>query len=245
MPLVIAALLAVAIPAHAEMISEFEPNPAGGDPPTTTYELSGMAGSAFDLWILSIENDGINGTVDRAANVTGSFDSNGLAVVTTPDLENPSFTVILTDAFTGSIGDDLDPADSGVLDTTSLGTILDAVGVSDAPGDDGTLYASGLGGTDILFNGEFEPLLVFRDASTGDFYQTVTVDFGSPGQFVGVFDAAANAVSAAAFDSDPTTGPTYGAINPSLSAIPEPGSVVLVLLGASFASMIGLRSRWS
>lgn len=221
--------------ASAGLLNEFEPNPAGGDPPTSTFELIGTPLAAFDYWILSIENDGVNGTVDRAANVTGSFDANGLAVVTTPDLENPSFTVILTDDFTGSIGDDLDPANSGVLDTTSLGAILDAVGVSDAAGDDGTLYASGLGGTDILYNGEFEPLSVFREATTGDWYQTVTVDFGGPSEHIGVFAAGAGPeVDAALFTPDPTAT-TFGATNPSL--VPEPTTVALALL--SLAAVAG------
>ncbi len=210
-------LMSVSVFAFGQQINEFEPNPAGTDPANTTFELKGTPSAAFDLWILSIENDGYNGTVDKAANVTGTFDANGLAVVTTSDLENPSFTIILTDAFTGTTGDDLDGADNGTLDTSSLGTILDAVGVSDAVADDTVLYASSLGGTDILFNGEFEPLLVFRDGTTGDWYNTVTVDFGGPGEYIGVFDASGVEVAAGDFDSDPTTGPTYGADNPSLS----------------------------
>ena len=91
------------------LISEFEPNPVGTDPSNVSFELSGVPGTAFDLWILSVENDGYNGLVDRASNVTGSFDTNGLAVVSIPDLENPSFTVILTDDFTGSTSTDLEP----------------------------------------------------------------------------------------------------------------------------------------
>ena len=115
---VLLASLMLAGSANAQLISEFEPNPAGGDPADTTFELSGMPSSSFDLWLLSLENDGFGGTVDRAANVTGMFDSNGLAVVMVPDLENPSFTVVLTDSFTGMIGDDLDTAGDGTLDLT-------------------------------------------------------------------------------------------------------------------------------
>ncbi|MDU8884960.1 T9SS type A sorting domain-containing protein [Yeosuana sp. MJ-SS3] len=199
-----------------QMISEFEPNPAGGDPPDTTFELTGTATAAFDLWILSIENDGYNGLVDRATNVTGNFDANGRAVVMVPDLENPSFTVVLTDNFTGTTSTDIDPADDGTLDTSTFGTILDAVGVSDAFADDATMYGASLGGTDILYNGEFEPLLVFRDGTSGDWYQTVTVDFGGAGEHVGVFAASAGSeISTGDFDIDPTVGPTYGSVNPS------------------------------
>jgi hypothetical protein len=197
-----------------QQINEFEPNPAGADPANSTFELKGTPSAAFDLWILSLENDGYNGTVD---NVTGTFDANGLAIVTTTDLENPSFTIILTDSFTGTTGDDLDGADDGNLDTSSLGTILDAVGVSDAIIDDTVLYGSILGGSDILYNGQFEPLTVFRDGTTSDWYNTVTVDFSNPGEYIGVFDASGVEVAAGDFDIDPTVGNTYGSVNPSLS----------------------------
>jgi hypothetical protein len=204
---------------YSQIINEFEPNPAGTDPSTTTFELKGTANTAFDLWILSLESDGYQGTVDRAGNVTGTFDTNGLATVTIPDLENPSFTIVLTDNFTGSIGDDLDVLDNGTLDTSSLGNILDAVGVSDNTADDSTLYGAVLSGSDILFNGEFEPLLVFRDGSTGDWYQTVTVDFGQPTESISVFDVNGNIVPNTNFDSDPASGPTFGITNPSNTAL--------------------------
>ncbi|HMC01448.1 MAG TPA: T9SS type A sorting domain-containing protein, partial [Flavobacteriaceae bacterium] len=210
-----------------QLINEFEPNPAGTDPTDTTFELSGTASSSFDLWIISLENDGYSGVVDRATNVTGTFDANGLAVVTVPDLENPSFTVILTDAFTGAITDDLDASDDGTLDTSSLGTILDAVGVSDATADDATMYGNILGGTDILYNGEFEPLLVFRDGVTGDWYNTVTVDFGGAGEHVGVFDASGSGIeiNSVDFDSDPTVT-TFGAVNPSYTGLSTNDNII-------------------
>lgn len=229
--------------ASAAMLNEFEPNPAGGDPPETTFELIGDPLAPFDLWILSLENDGFNGTVDRAANVTGSFDANGLAVVTTPDLENPSNTVVLTDAFTGSIGDDLDALDDGTLDLTSLGNILDAVGVSDSASDDASLYGAILGGTDILFNGEFEPLNVFRDGVTGEWFQSVTVSFGNPDQRIGVFPASGAAggeIAPSLFVPD-ASGTTFGSANPTL--IPEPGTIAMALLSLASAGAVSMRSR--
>lgn len=244
--LALVAILAFGVNANAVMLNEFEPNPAGGDPPDTTIELSGGTPlDSFDLWILSIENDGYNGTVDRASEVSGSYDADGLAVVTVPDLENPTFTVILTDDFTGSIGDDLDAADDGNLDLSSLGTILDAVAVSDSFGDDATLYGAALGGTDILYNGQFEPLLVYRDSGTGEWLQTVTVNFGDPDQFVGVFDAAGNAIPGAFSQDDPgadVTAPTFGAANPS-NVIPEPATIVMMLLASCIAGAAGMRKR--
>ena len=109
----------------ADLISEFQSNPSGADPANQDVELSGDAGAAFDLWILTLESDGFNGTVDRATNVTGTYDSAGLAVVSVADLENPSFTMVLVDGFTGAVGDDLDTDDDGVLDVTPWGTVMD------------------------------------------------------------------------------------------------------------------------
>lgn len=214
----------------AVVFSEFEPNPPGSDPATQLVELSGgTPSSSFDLWILSIENDGYNGLVDRASNVTGTFDANGLALVTVNDLENPSNTVILTDNFTGTTSTDIDPLDDGVLVLTSMGAILDALGVSDAIADDATLYGGVLGGNDILYNGEFEPLSVFRDGVTGDWYNTVTVDFGGIDEHVGVFAASGGPeLDTAIFNIDPTVT-TLGSVNPT--TIPEPSSALLGLLG--------------
>ena len=223
--------VACATPSSAQLISEFEPNPAGGDPADTTFELSGgTSGDAFDFFILSLENDGFSGTVDSADAVTGTFDANGLAVVTVPDLENPSFTLVLTDAFTGLVGDDLDANDDGTLDLSSVGTILDAISVSDAVADDSTLYAGLIGGTDILFNGQFEPLSVFRDGTTGELYNTVTIDFGDPTERIGVFNAAGVELDVNDFDVADPTALTFGATNPSFTGavVPEPSSFALL-----------------
>ncbi len=224
------AAASVAGAASANLLNEFAPNPAGGDPPTQDVELSGTPLAAFDLWILSIENDGFNGLVDRASNVTGSYDANGLAVVTISDLENPSNTVILTDTFTGTVGvTDIDPADNGVFDLSSIGTIFDALGVSDAAGDDASLYGTALGGDDLLFNGQFEPLLAFRDSVTGDWYQTVTVNFGQPDERIGAFAADGGPeIDPAVFTPDASTD-TFGRVNPF---IPEPASAALLGVGA-------------
>ncbi len=203
------------------LINEFQPNAAGADPDPMSFEIKGPAGAAFDLWIVSLENDGYNGLVDRAARVTGTFAANGLAVVSIPDLENPSFTVVLTDNFTGTVGTtDVDPANDGVLDLSAFGHIYDALGVSDSTTDDAVLYGETLGGANIYFNGQYEPLLVFRDGTTGQWYNTVTVDYGQPTQHVGVFDASGSGIelNGSDFDNDPTVSDafnTFGSVNPS------------------------------
>lgn len=211
----------------AQLISEFEPNPfgSGADPADSTVELFGNAGESFDLNLISIENDGFNGFVDRAQNVSGVFDSNGLAVVQLPDLENPSFTLLLTEFFVAT-GTDLDTANDGTLDVSGIGTIFDAVGVSDSAGDNASLYSTALGGDSILFNGVDEPLGVFRDSSDGDFYQFVTIDAGLGTERIGVFAANGGPeLDISDFSGDPTTT-SFGTINPT-TAVPEPTALAL------------------
>jgi len=230
------ALLLAASAASAQtpiLISEFEPNPPGSDPSTVSVEVSGPAGGSFAGWLVSLENDGVDGRADRVSQISGTFDANGLLVVEIPDLENPTFTLVLSSQFNGGQGDDLDADDDGVIDDPAgtFGTIYDAIGVSDSEGDDATLYSAQLGGVDVLYNGIFEPLLVFRDASTGDVYQVVTADFGEPTEREVVYTASAEEVDVNEFSSDPTQ-PTFGAINPTrgnppprvLSVDPEDGA---------------------
>lgn len=227
-------LLAASAPA-AVVISEFEPNPAGGDPADVSFEISGgTPGSPFDYYVVSLENDGFSGLIDRSSRITGNFDGSGIGVATIPDLENPSNTVVLLDIGGGdaadfAIGDDLDPLDDGNLVLPASWNVLDAVGVSDSAGDDAVLYGATLGGTDILYNGEFEPLLVFRDGATGDWYQTVTVDFGLPSERVGAFAATPEGeITPGLFGG--SLDPTFGATNPVL--VPEPSTVLLGGLAA-------------
>ncbi|MEM1214468.1 MAG: PKD domain-containing protein, partial [Bacteroidota bacterium] len=205
--------------AYAQIvISEFQPNPPGGDPTNQDVELSGgVPGAAFDLWLVSVESDGPDGLVDRTTNVTGTFDANGFAVVSIPDLENPSFTLILAEGFSGTVGTtDIDADDDGTADNISAFTnILDAVGISDSNSDNTSLYGVDLGGTDMLYNGDNEPELVFRDGADGTFYAIADLDDPA----LAVYDASGTSISTDAGDwtADPTV-PTFGAANPTLGA---------------------------
>ncbi|MEM0925149.1 MAG: PEP-CTERM sorting domain-containing protein, partial [Planctomycetota bacterium] len=226
--------------ANGAVISEFEPNPTGTDPSTMSIELSGTIGESFSYQLYSIENDGFNGTVDRFYELSGTFDANGLAVLSgLEDLENPSFTLILSEGGSDLDGQDLDAANDGNLDTSNLGTILDVVGVSDGTGDNDSLYSNSLGGTSILFNGQFEPLTAFRSGSSGEFFNTVTVDFGDPTERLGVFDAAGNEVDENLFDFSPF-GTTYGSINATFTAIPEPSALIAL---AAISGGVAVRRR--
>ncbi len=196
------------------LISEFQPNPAGADPNPGTIELSGAPGSSFNGVLVSLESDpgGANpGDVNSFETITGVFDANGLLTIPIADLENPSFTLVLADAFTGDLDTDIDLDDDGVADDlSSFGTILDAIGVPDTTAE--PLYGGDLGGTDLVFSGA-EPQLVFRNASVGDLYVVnVLDDLGNQS----VFDAFGNDVTAAAFNFDPTTTTTFGGINPEI-----------------------------
>lgn len=187
------------------LISEIRPNPPGSDPAQQTLELSGEPDAAFSGVLLSLESDTANSAqvVDRVSPVTGTFDANGILSVSIDDLENPSFTLILVDSFSGSVGDTIYPT------SPSLGTVLDAVGVPDNATD--AVQGAAFGGVDLAYIGS-EPELIFRDGTTGDWYQ---VDFNGV-----VYDAAANVVDPAGFDVDPSTGDTFGAVNPSFNATP-------------------------
>lgn len=222
--------------ASAQLFNEFESNPPGGDPTDSIFELTGDANTSWTGVIVSLDSDNGVGTVDRLYNFTVNFDANGIGVVSGPDLENPSFTLILTDTFSGLLGDDLDTDDDGVLDINPFGTVFDSINVSDAPGDDGLGYADDFGGTSLI-NVGFEPEIVFRDSMSGLWYQAMT-----PGSFTGavVFDADGNDVTTAAWVGDPfntSYGPNVtGAVNPFIDPVPEPATLtILGLAAAAFA----------
>ncbi len=223
-----AALLGAAGTTSAQLINEFEPNPGGADPATTVIELLGAPGASFNGWLVALESDAgssagnVNNTGLAFENVSGSFDANGLLTVTVPDLENPSFTLILTDSFTGNATTDIDTNDDGIVDDVSaFGTIYDAVGITDNGTD--PVYGAQLGGADLGFIG-FEPSLAFRDGVTGDWYSA---------GFTDVFDASGNQLNNGDFSADPTAS-TFGGVNPTL--IPAPASAALLGLGGLVAA---------
>lgn len=183
------------------LISEFEPNPNSNDPANVTIELSGEPGADFAGWFLSIEADsGAGAIIDRATEVSGTFDANGLLTVEFADLENPSFTVILTDSFTGSTGN--------TFSDTLIGTVFDAIGVPDSAADEANLIAASLGGTNFTFTGD-EPRLIFRDGSRGDLFAVNDPDNGE------IYDTNGNVFAPEDFDTDPTADlDTFDAVNP-------------------------------
>lgn len=158
--------------ASAQLINEFEPNPIGADLASQSIELKGTPGASFSGVILTLESDSDSniGTVDRLSSVSGTFGSNGVLVVTIPDLENPSFTIVLAETFTGSKGDDLDVDNDGVLENiSSLVNVYDAINIPDDQEDESNTYASQLGGTNLPFIGG-EPEILFRNLIDNQIY---------------------------------------------------------------------------
>ena len=216
---------------QANLINEFEPNPVGGDPATQTVELSGTPGDSFSGWILSVDTDFSPGqTVDRATMVSGTYDANGLLTASIDDLENPSLTLLLVDAFTGATGDVLD--DASDLAGLGIGTVYDAINTPDSPGDEANSIAGALGGTDFTYTGD-EPKLMFRDGTTGDWYAVNDQNMVPES----VFDVSGNQVANVSFDMDPEVS-TFGSVNPSF--VPEPGGLGLIAF-AVFGLMIRRR----
>lgn len=216
----------------AVQINEFEPNQPGSDLPTQSVELLGTAGESFSAFLLSIEADDFagKGTVDRAVELSGTFDANGLFTTTIDDIENPSNTLILLDAFTGFVGDDLDTDNDGILDDLSgFGNVLDAVGIVDNASD--VSYAGQFGLVDFPFIGS-EPVLMFREGNTAEWF---AVDFNGE-----IYDVLGDVVTSTFAPG--SNAPTFGAVNPVQGAAPVPVPAAALLFGSA---VLMLRRRAS
>ena len=194
--------------ASAIQINEFEPNPFGSDSANQLIELRGAPGASFTGNLFSIEADVAAGTVDHASPVSGIFDANGLLTVSIPDLENPSFTLVLSsDDATATVG-------SPVTDLSVLGTVLDAIGIPDTVGDEAFLLGAALGGTDFAYTGD-EPKLVFRDSLAPSTLWAI-----NDPAFGNAISPNGTTATLGDFNINPET-PTFGAVNPTAStAVP-------------------------
>ncbi|MFN3165530.1 MAG: PEP-CTERM sorting domain-containing protein [Phycisphaeraceae bacterium] len=219
--------LAAAPAVSAQLINEFQPNPPGTDPETVQLELLGTPSAAFAGFLISIDSDAgtVAGAINEVIQVGGTFDANGLLTVSIDDLENPSFTLVLTDNYTGTATTtDLDADDDGVLDDPTLalfGTIFDAIGIPDNEGDQALLYGTQFGGADFAYTGD-EPQLIFRDSTSQGWY--ALNDSGAIPDDEELFDINALNVPITTFAASPDPLlPTFGAINPALASTPLPG----------------------
>ncbi len=226
-------------------LNELLVNPVGTDQGFEFFELRSTtpSQSLSGLWLLGVEGDGTAaGTIDVALNLSSfSTGSNGLflwrdtatvlspapEMATTinvadfvPDLENGTQTFILVSGFTGATGLDLDTNNDGTLDVAlPWGSVLDSITLIEDDGTANFAYADELGGV-VFPQQTFSP----------DAYQL----FEGQGW---VYDILGTGTGP--FTSDPlevidAAGTPLGysfTVTPGSANVPEPASLVLVMLG--------------
>ncbi|MEM9594156.1 MAG: endonuclease [Acidobacteriota bacterium] len=142
-PVALVALLSLSgLPAGAQVINEFVGNHTGPD----LYEFVEVFGAPStdysNLTAVQIEGDvGADAGIVKSAYPVGITDAEGLWVsgFVTDDFDHDdSYTILLVDGWSGTVGADLDAGDDGVLDSTPWTSVLDSVGVID--GDAGDLH---------------------------------------------------------------------------------------------------------
>jgi uncharacterized protein len=126
-------------PTHP-IINEFVFNHVGTD--THEYvEIYGDPDTDYSAYtIIQIEGDGTGAGVIDSAQHVGTTDANGLWVTDflTNVFENGTVSLLLVEGFSGSVSDDLDTNNDGVLDSTPWASIVDDVAVSDGGAGDNT-----------------------------------------------------------------------------------------------------------
>lgn len=176
-------------------------------------ELRGTPGQLFSGYITSLENDGVtsNGLINDVASASGTFDDKGILIFDVQDLDNPSFTVVLSSQKPGNREDRMAVNNEGQLVHPGMfGTIFDAIGVPDSVSDESRLFGAQLGGVNLRFIGN-EPTLVFRDSCTGDWYAVDRIN-DTPTH---VFDANGLMLNIDEFNSVDVLHPTFGSSNPT------------------------------
>jgi hypothetical protein len=130
------------------MINEFVFNHTGAD--THEYvEIYGAPSTDYSAYtIVEIEGDGTGaGLIDDGTTAVGTTDANGFwCNAYQSDLyENGTVTLLLVMGYSGSVGNDIDTDDDGVIDTTYWTSIVDGVGVHDGGASDHTYAGVELG----------------------------------------------------------------------------------------------------
>ncbi len=125
----------------APVINEFSASTTGS-PDVEYVEVFGDPNTDYSAFtVIEIEGDSATGNIDRAFPV-GSTDGSGFWTTNVGNLsiENGTITLLLVDGFTGSVGDDIDADDDGVIDFAPWSSTVDDVAVTD--GDTGDLTYS-------------------------------------------------------------------------------------------------------
>ena len=139
----------------------------------------------------------------------------------TGDLENGTQTFLIVSGYTGSLNQDLDTNNDGILDATPWTSVIDAIGFVENDAGVNLAYALGLGffnfGPDPGYNAD----VLFRDGTTAAWLGTDTVGINPGGPYT----------------ADPTPGRNgFGATgtetlspgNANVSIVPEPGCAALL-----------------
>ena len=126
------------VSAPAPVINEFVFNHTGADTNEFVEIQAGTGANLSALTLIEIEGDATgSGTIDGvwtlgAADAAGFWTTGFLA----NEFENGTVTLLLVEGFTGSLGDDLDADDDGVVDPAPWSAVLDGVAVSDGGAGD-------------------------------------------------------------------------------------------------------------
>lgn len=220
-------LLSSNVKAGVILINEFSPNPLGKDTATQTIEFIGESyASLNDLTFMSVESDasGNIGVIDFIQqSISIQFDSFGIGLLEIPDLENPSFTLLLGLGGNFTLGQDIDLDNDGFWDLPWHGH-LDSIGVFDSQKDNSSVhYAEQLGGVDFAYTGT-EPFLAFRDNLDLSWYALNTLADEV------VYTNAGGTIAASQFDKLASES-TFGTSNPSrVSEVPEPKVILFWII---------------
>ena len=133
--LALAFAAAVAGPARAQKITEVVFDHAGS-PDTHEYvEVYARPGAPLSAYTLVELDGGADGDPGKILHVFTPTTANDAGFWTTgyltSTLERPTFTMLLVSGFTGTVGQDLDAGDDGVLDSAPWTSVLDGVAFSD------------------------------------------------------------------------------------------------------------------
>jgi predicted extracellular nuclease len=125
------------------VINEFVANHTGADS-DAFVEVLGDPGADYSAFtILEIEGDTSKGVIDAALPI-GTTDGGGYWT-DSEDMENGTITIMLVEDFTGSVGNDIDTNDDGVIDSAPWGRIVDDVATTDGGSSDLTYSSTVLG----------------------------------------------------------------------------------------------------
>lgn len=179
------------------VINEIAVSTTGAD--AEFIEFYGDAGlSLADYSLLRVQS---GGQISRVITLTGTIGDNGYYLLTSPEavsrlgvignqlmdnntFTNASATFLLVENFTGSLGDDIDVDDDGVIDAASWSKIADSVAVIDD--DLPVIYSGNVVGPDGFF---LAPGGYRAPEVTGDFVMHDFADFAAYTPMAGTYGA--------------------------------------------------------